>query len=297
MADARLRPALRPATVMIALALLLPGCAGEESGESEVVQVGSVVISSGQIEHRTAVEQAYGAGTLPPHTITVALVNDALEREVARLLGLLPTDAEVRDFRRHVEQTTRAPEVLRAVREVFGSDSAAFVRSFLEPRLISTKLLQYQRFDTTAQRDARSRIERAYALVAGGRSFADAAADVEGVVAIDTLGRAPNSADPSSRFDRSPSIGKEGMERIAQELDPGELFNQVLETEYVYRIARLLRREGPLTLLETLTVPKEEYSLWLQRTAAAIPIRFLDREIGSAVQREHPDVPWIGRVR
>ena len=120
----------------------------------------------------TAIDLAYGNDTLPVHTVTVSLVNDALEREVARSLNMLPTADEIVAFREHAFSTSRAPEILQRVRDHFGPDTNAFRRLYLEPRIVAGKLVALQRYDSTIQRPARDRIERAFALISAGNSSA-----------------------------------------------------------------------------------------------------------------------------
>ncbi len=268
------------------------GCANEEVETIGIVRVGEVVITSFDVERRGEVEALYGARPSREVAI-VALVNESLEREVARSLGLLPTPEEIIDFRRHVEQTSKAPDLLQAIRDLFGPDSASFSRAFLEPRIIGAKLLQYQRYDTGAQQSARSRIETAYALIDRGSTFDEAAARTNAVAVLDTLEEKSGNGSVASRVD-SATGAETAFHDLVDRLTPDVLYDQILETEYLYRIVRVFERTPSRTLVEVLTVPKEEYNVWLRRHAASVPIRFSDREIEIAIRRDYPQIWWLG---
>lgn len=273
---------LWPAMVMSIL--MLGGCGDAKVSESGLAaRVGSTTITQTDVQNRVAVEVAYGGDSLPYHSALTALINDALEREVAGSLGLMPDSAQIRAFIEHVETTTRAPDVLARVQHVFGTDTAAYVRQYLEPRIIADVLRGYQTYDTVVQAAGRQRIEKAYGLVSGGSTFAEAAGKVDGVAKMDTLVRADTVGETSGA----------DLVRLAETLQPGRLFEQVLETSNAYLIVRLYGRDREHTMIEALYVPKEQFEEWLHRVAHDIPIVIRDEQAEAAIQRDHSTVWWL----
>src|SRR5258707_1369323 len=65
-------------------------------------------ITRRDLERRIATEKAYGGG-IAREAAFVSLVSDALDREVARSLGLLPDAAELQQFSNRADQSSRAP--------------------------------------------------------------------------------------------------------------------------------------------------------------------------------------------
>jgi hypothetical protein len=102
--------------------------------------VGQTRITGDDISYRITVERAYGNDSVIDSVALVALINDALEREVARRWKVDVTPHEIAALSRHVDQTTRAPEILAKVRHAFGDDRAAYERLYLAPRIVNRKL-------------------------------------------------------------------------------------------------------------------------------------------------------------
>ena len=69
-----------------------------------VASVGSSVITPQHLTRRIDIERAYG-GELKREAALVSLVNDAIEREVARGLGLLPDSSELLRFSQYADQS------------------------------------------------------------------------------------------------------------------------------------------------------------------------------------------------
>jgi hypothetical protein len=147
--------------ILLLPSFLLLSLASLHLSAQTVARVGDVTIERTHIERRIAVERAYG-GTMATEAALVALVNDATEREVARSIGELPDDAELRRFSAHADATSKAPEILAAVKSVFGSDTAAYIRLFLAPRVVNARLQSW--FERTSVANRRT-------LVAIGPSF------------------------------------------------------------------------------------------------------------------------------
>ena len=263
---------------------VLQGCGEAEGADStREAQVGKTTITQAEIENRIAVESAYSNDSLPHHTALAALINDALEWEVADSLGLVPDSMQVRAFIEHVETTTRAPEVLARVKQVFGADTAAYIRQYLEPKIVASTLRGYQAYDTAIQSEGRGRIEKAYALVAEGSSFAEAAGMVDGSAEIDTL----------LRTDTVEGTPGADLVRLAETLQPGKLFDQVLETAHVYFIVRLSGRDEKRLIVEQLFISKERYEDWLHRVARDLPISIRDKNVEAAIRKDHSTLWWL----
>ncbi len=263
---------------------------GETPSES-IATVGDVEITREELHYRGALQAAQGGDTLPPHTALVAAVNDALALEVAEGLGLAPTDEEVRGF---LARATFPADVLQRIVGVFGEDSAAFFRVYLKPNVVQSKLQQYQAFDTGAQNDARKRIELAYSLIAEGKNFTEAAAQVGGTASVDTF-----AVRNGGGTGESGGLGGETQPLAVlaeQHLQPGVVFPQAVENEGAYRILRLIDRNNERSIVEMVSIPKMTYDVWLRNRADGIPILLHDKDLADSVRGRHGMIWWVGRM-
>lgn len=282
------------------LCFLAVACGDFPARPDEIIaSAGNVPIFRRDLLLRSGVTAAYGGDSLPPHTALAAALNDALAAQVAADLDLTPTDKEIAQFLRHADETTRAPEILQRVKEVFGNDSAALIRIYLMPKITEAKLQRYQAFDSAIQSAAREGITRAYSLAAAGRSFAEAARETGGTAGIDTF-RTNEEAPPTPRIP-----GRQGMTDEAERplaalartrLKPGVLFSQVVEDPYAYRIVRMVDRNAERSIVEVLSLPKLPYDAWLQSRAEQIPVAVHDADLANSVRAEHGRLWWTRKM-
>ncbi|UCF33494.1 MAG: hypothetical protein JSV78_14280 [Phycisphaerales bacterium] len=102
--------------------MLLPVCwiARRPSGRETPValaRVGQAQISGDDVSYRVAVEKAYRNVWVTDSVALVALINDALEHDVARRWKGDGTPDEVAALSKHVDETKRAPEIYKDVVE------------------------------------------------------------------------------------------------------------------------------------------------------------------------------------
>ena len=281
----RMRTFMKP-TPLVSAFLCGAILACSEFQEKPIVTVGSTEITTQDLRYRVAIETAYGGNTLAPHTALVALINDGIASEVANGLGLGPTDQDIQAFIEHVERTTQAPEILQAVKDLFGEDRASYVRVYLKPKIVEQKLQHYQAFDTVEQSEARQVIQLAYKLAAEGKNFREVAQKVGGRFSLDTFDLLDNSIDQEK--------ADNPLAALAQEhLQPGVLFQQVVEDYYTYSIVRLVDQNKHRNILESVAVSKKGYDGWLPRHAGTVPVVILDKALIDSVQKHHSNVWWV----
>ena len=276
--------------------LFFISCSQHPDPNKDIVAVGDNDMTLQDVTYRGAIQHAYGGDTMPVYTALVASVNDLLTLEVARRAGLEPTEADVKSYIAHVEKTTKAPDILQRVKDIFGSDTGSYVRLYLEPKIAETKLQNYQAFDTTVQDKAREQILDAYALVAKGASFADAASKAGGVSSVDTFDVEDGGTGATDPVQKNSSLHPLAV--LARDhLQPGELFSQVIEDQYAYRLVRLIARRGGNNIVETVTVPKQGYDVWFKKQAETIPITIHDAALVDSIRKHHENVWWIEHLQ
>lgn len=281
-------------------AITAAACNEIPSESGAAATVGTATINRQELLYRSAIQVAYSGDSLPLSTALVAAVNDALAGQVAAKLGLVPSDREVSSFITHIEQTTQAPEILRDVKNVFGNDTASWIRVYLTPKIVEANLQHYQAFDTAVQGAARAQIERAYSLAMEGKSFEEVARATGGTASIDTF-----TVQKGEETHTPEELAKYGIEKNAEHplaalarehLKPGVVFSQVVEDANAYRIVRLLDRNGERSIVETMAVPKSTYDTWLRSMAQSVPITLHDTTLANSVRKEYGAIWWVGRI-
>jgi len=155
-----------------------------------VAQVGDVAVSAQDLTYRLATERAYGNAAVDQAAALVSLVNDLLESNVAAAVGSAATEAEVAALSAHADATTKAPLILSRVKAVFGQNVEAYRRLYLAPKVTNRKLHDFFQAEADLHQAQRAQAEAALAAVAGGQTFAEAAAATEATLSTFEVPRA-----------------------------------------------------------------------------------------------------------
>jgi hypothetical protein len=262
-----------------------------------VATIGAGHINRLDLDRRLAIEHAYG-GALTREAALVSLVNDAIEREIARSLGLLPDSTELLAFSRHADETSKAPEILAMVKRVFDKDSSTYLRLYLSPRLVNVKLHQFFLYDTALHAAQRRAIEYAYLLVAKGMSFTQAAEWSDLQYRIDTL-RAGNGALPPelARYAEGDSLPRDPYRELVSKLEAGKLFGSIVDIDNDYRLLRLMSRDDSVQVIEVIAAAKGEFDEWFRSEGEKIPIDISDGKLRRSIIQTYPQLWWIESIR
>jgi hypothetical protein len=263
-----------------------------------LAEVGEVKISSTDLSYKMAVEKAYGNDAISEEAALVSLVNDAIEHEVAKIYGVTVTPEDVAGLSSHTEKTTKAPEILSSVKQVFGDDSAAYDRLFLEPRIVNDKLSSWYIHNADIHKSERNLIEKAYALTWSGKSFYEAARENGLSNSIIKYGEENGTIPPLlerySLQDNKSQI--DPIIPILETLSDGQIFRNIVEDDYGYRVIKLDHKNGSQYSVETITASKHPFSEWFLEDAANVHIKILDKEVKSKIISNYTRVWWVSKL-
>jgi hypothetical protein len=274
--------------VLLSLAMI-----GLPLAAQPLATIGSSTIDAQHLRRRIAIERAYG-GELTREAALVSLVNDAIEREVARGLGLLPDSSELLRFSQYADQSSKAPEILAAVKDIFGVDSAGYRWQFLSPRIINIYLHQYFIRDTILHETARRSIERAYGLVASGMGVSEVVTRTGLRYQLDSVRDRRASLPPElAQYADSVDSQPDPYWDLVSGMKPGELFKTIIETDSDYRIVRLLHKDDSVRVVQVIAAEKGDFDTWFRSQAGTIGINIKDRELREEVVRNYPQLWWV----
>jgi hypothetical protein len=277
--------------------IFLLGMAAPHLAAQPVAAVGASSINRQQLRHRIAIEKAYG-GELTPEAALVSLINDALEHEISRGLELLPDSLELLQFSHRADQTSKAPQILAAVKNIFGRDSSEYRWLYLSPRLVNMKLHQYFIRDTILHATARHSIEQAYSLAAQGISFSDAAERMRIRYLVDSVRDRRASLPPElAQYAGNDSSVRDPYVQLVSGMKPGQLFNTIIETDGDYRVLRLMNRDDSVQVVELIAAGKGDFDEWFRLQAAKIEVRISNRGLRQEVIHKYPQLWWVTAMR
>jgi hypothetical protein len=250
--------------------------------------VGQTPIRQSDLEYRIRIERVYRREAPAPQAAAVMLINDALEREVARRARALPTSEEVAKLVEFVDRTTKAPEKLQEVKAVFGADKASYRRLFIEPGLVNRKLRKHQSLSPSLHSAERRRIEEVFAKVRSGGEIEDVAraanVDFERVWIETKPAELPDALRPYV----GGSIENPVVPLLGQ-LRQGETYPGIVEDEHGYRVVRMLEKTDSRFHIEAATVQKQPFESWFSAEVRNVRITSHDPVLVAAIKSSYPD--------
>ncbi len=277
------------------LACMMSLSSGSTASPVLLAELGTTKITITDVSYRMAVEQAYGNETINETGALVSLINDVFETEIGRMFGIAVTPEEIAAFCRHVDETTKAPEILVQVKRIFRDDQSAYERLYITPKIINQKLRAWYGRSVELHQLERNLLEKAYYLVNTGETFERAAhayslvySKIEHKIKSDTMPQLLQGYFPES----SESFNAP-MEAIIESLSEGEIYKNIVEDDNSYTVVRLVQRDSTQYTVEAITKTKRPFVEWFQEQVTQISIKFPDTELKEKIIEEYPHVWWV----
>jgi len=259
-----------------------------------VVEIGEVKITGADISYRTAIGQISGNQDITETSVIVQLISKGLEYEVARINNITASPGEIQDFSNYVDSSTKAPQLLAKIKEVFEGDRSEYERVYLVPIIINRKLHAWFNRDPEIHKNARTSMEKAHFLVKSGKTLEQAAqlCSLKYISHVDS----GLSDTPTIPGNPPPSVSRGPLASIFKSLANGEIYKDIIEDDYTYRIVRLVDRNGAILTIEMVCADKRPFSEWFQEQAEQIHIVFHDQERKKSIIEKYPKLWWIKKL-
>ena len=278
---------------ILVLAALLLMALSASAGSSPLATVGHVPLTRLELSQTQKAQSLLANSTLADTPAFVHLVGDTLQHEVAVRHGVAATPADLDSLAAHADATSKAPELLVALKAVFGADTAAYRRLYLQPVVESAKLRAFYTHSPTLHAKERAAIEAAYRKAASGESFAQIAKETGLSVKPFTVGM-PAAALPGKA--RGVPSGPDPLRPIVEKLSPGQMNPSIVENDSDYRLIRLTALHGAIYQGEMLSLPKRPFDAWYAGEVALVPVSVTDSALAHSVTRLYGQIPWVKRA-
>jgi len=264
------------------------------STSSPLAQVGQLSITDGAVAYRIGIGRAYG-NELSQATALVGLVNAGLEAEVGRMVGVSASADELDAFSAGVKKNSKAPAVLAAVRQVFGTDVASYRQLYLAPKIMNRKLRTWFSRNETMHQQQRASMQQAWTLVQAGGDFEDVAKATGLHFSQQDYGK--KKATTPDAFKAYFPAGMAGMsagfKTLLTDTEPGDIVASIAENDHSYRIVRLLSKQGEEYSTEEMSLAKASFDDWYQEQMKNIHIEIVDDSLKQSIQDQYSNIAWV----
>lgn len=280
--------------VIVSLSILAKAGVTGEAAKSVAI-VGKTAITEKEIFYKVQIEKAYGNEGVTAAAALISLINDALEHEVAGIHDVSISRGEIESFKKYVDESTKAPEILQEVKSIFADDLASYEQIYLSPKIMNRKLRSFYSTNRVIHKKEIGLIEKAYGLVISGKGFQDAAEQcgLKSIV-FDISEKEEDMQAESVKFLPHNSIhGKDPLLPILETLNTGEVYKNIIEDDFAYRIIRLITRRDKNFSVEAITVNKRPFDEWIREESAGIKIEIRDSDLKDKIKSKYPDIWWV----
>jgi hypothetical protein len=193
--------------------------------------------------------------------LEAAIADKAMRDSGAAVLGEPDFKAEAE----RIDKETRAPDILTCIKKALGDQ---YVRVFVRPTLIESKMRVLLMKDPKIQAGPRGKADSALEKIKKGSSM-EGAAKESGLEysSMTYTAEAPEGESSGGmargRMPWSP-FEKDFIERNLKGLKPGELKGEVVESDFDFRLVRLLSTDGKGWRFETAYARKLGQEEWLK---------------------------------
>jgi len=269
--------------VLLTVFLAMSAAIGEIAGT--VAFVGKTAITEKDIFYKVQIEKAYGnTAGITREVALISLVSDAIEHEEAANYGVTITRQEIDSFKRYVDEPTKAAEVLQNVKLIFGNDTSSYERIYLAPKIMNSKLHDFYSRSPEIHKKERGLIEKAYRLVAARRGFEEVAQEFGMEFSAFKIVAKETSFQPDP------------LVPILETLFPGDIYRNIVEDDYKYRIVRLIERSGETYSIEAIGVNKQPFDEWFREEGAKIEIEIIDWDLRENIKTKYPGLWWMKKL-
>ena len=270
-----------------------------------MARVGDIRIGGEDLAHRARVSEIQFPGSGERHIALAQLVKGYLALGVLARLDVPTGEAAIEAEARRIDASTKAPEVLKRIKEVYGSDRRGYLNGFV--RVVYAERFLYNEVflkDPAIHAVQRGKAEAFLAAAGKNPSAFETTAKEMGLAPVEmTLSRKKGSRR-AGREERGTPGGAPGANGVEVEqaarmisglsgIKPGEVAPAVLEWREEFQVIRFVRKEGGDYRIASVSVPKRSFDDWFWETASNIPVRIGDKRLKEAFLKE---VSWAKRT-
>jgi hypothetical protein len=282
--------------VSVWLVIWTSGCASSANTSSiALAQVGQQEISSIDISYMVAIEKAYGNEAVSDTAVLVGLINNSIESQVGRMCGVKVSADDLAALSRHADETSKAPEILAKIKEVFGEDRDAYERLYLGPKILNRKLRSWYSRNAEIHKNQRALIEKAYQLAQSGKSLELSAKDCGLDFSTGDYGKDAGEIPALLKqyMPNDSETASDPMMSILETMSEGEIYNNIVENDDGYKVIKLLGKKGSQYKVASISVRKQPFDKWFSKQAEQVKVKILDAVLRKKVVSKYPHVWWL----
>ena len=292
---------IRISLLLMVAIILAAGCKKKDI----VAKVGDIEITKKDLDYRAKVSEVYYPKSGQPYVALAQLIQSYLDESVLKAVGGKADDAAWEAEAKRVDENTKAPEVLKKIKDVYGLDHAGYIKTFIRP-VYAERYLYNEIFlkSKDISKDQNEQAKKFLAEAIANPSQFEAIATKMSLKASkmklnENTGIAPfeESKKVLSRPENPEPAGMEQAKFLIDKIDklsPGSVYPEIIEWQEGFQMIMLVDKKDKDYIVETVSVPKRDYDSWFWENAAKVPVKITDPALKAELVKQ---VGWASKLK
>lgn len=287
--------------LLIVLILTVTACQSSDNNKVTAT-VGDVTIIESDLAHTIEIENVYGVEIGEAEALLI-LVDDAIEIEVGKKLGVPATKDQTEDLRKEMSSSKIEAELFNATKKVFGDDSASYNRLYLSPIVQNINIRKLYKKDKSINAKPIKLIKEVKLLVDKGNTLESTADKTNTEYKKYNIGKTDNKNKSNMPKELQKYMKEEKKNKlqdplikVVKNIKEGEVFHNIVETDDSYIVIRLIKENGEIFTIETITTMKKNINKWYRGNAKDIKINIANQPLKDTLIEQYPDTWWLSNL-
>ncbi len=281
---------------LILLIFLICAC------DRNVAKVGETILTSKDITYRMRVSEIYYPDSGKDYIALSQLIKGYLAEEVLKSLGYKIDDSVLEGEAKRIDVNTKAPDVLNAIKKVYGRNREAYKKTFV--RTVYAERFLYNEVFLKSSHIHKEEKERAEEFLMRAKKVPDRFNKIASefnlkskrLLISEEKGIVDAESDvESERISGEPS-GVEQARVIIEKIKntkPGMVYPEVIEWLEGYQVLMVVRKKKNEYTVESVSIPKRDYDEWFWSIAGDVPVWVYDEGLKKELVK---NVSWVQKV-
>jgi hypothetical protein len=258
---------------------------------SPVVWLEGEILTKRDIDYKIKVEQCYGAKWSYEQSL-INLIDSFLQQAVLKkMFNLEPSLVDLMDSAKNIDKNTKAPEILKCVKRVFGNKTNYYLRLYVRPVLINYKLHQTFSFSEKIHQQEIAKIEQIRQEINEGKDLREFKEYKQ--FEVDKQKDIPDLLKEADiQFSEDYLVVE-----VLQKMSKGEIWPNIIADDYTYQIIRLLNEDEGKYYCDGVMVNKKSFDSWFRDYVGQnIKIEIKDKDIEKKIKQDYPQLWWVDLI-
>jgi len=264
-------------------------------------EVGDIGINNKDVSLRKKVSEVYYPDSGKDYVALAQLINGYLSEDVLKSLGHKVDNAIFEAEAKRIDENTNAPETLKKIKNVYGSNRRAYIKTFI--RIVYAERVLYNEVFLRSKDIHKEQYLKAEELHRKSISYPNAFLTISKDIGFKIRRLKISVKEGIIPYEKSglkrahTAVGIERAEKLINAVSmirEGDVYPDIIEWPEGYQVIRYIKKEKEYYIIDSVSIPKRGYDDWFWEKAGKVPVRIYDDKLKEEFLK---NVSWAKMVK